>query len=194
MRWLACIGILSMVLTASGCNLGPDERPLPSTVDPVKMVSALPVPAGFTEKALARTADAAVLSHTLFAEADQGMAAELSDRGLLRAGTRTFASQRGGTMEVAVAVWRNHESALASGSLTAQRAIDQGDAKVWEPSGLRGAQGSERSTADGTIRTLARAIDQNALFVRSSGSVTEAEAIRAMDRLTALANGVSPRR
>lgn len=174
--------------------MGPDERPLPSTVDPVKMVGALPVATGFTEKTTARAADAAALARTLFAEADQGMAAQLSDRDLLRAGTRSFSSQRGGALEVAVAVWRSHGTALASGNLTAQRAIDRGGAKVWQPVGLRGAQGSQRGTGDGTTRTLARAVDQNTLFVRSSGRVNEAEVVRAMDRLTALANGASPRR
>ena len=183
-----------MAFATSGCGTGPNDRPVASIVDPVRTVGQLPVPAGFSESAGPAVATATALEATLFADHDPKLAADFTDRGLLRAATRHFAAGSGGTLDVAVAVWRDHATALASGDLTAQRAIDRTGAQAWNPSELRGAQGSEPTTAGPGVRTLARAIAQNALFVRTTGSVSPTEAIRAMQRLTRLTENSQPGR
>ncbi len=178
----------------SACGTGPDDRPLASIVDPLTTVGQLPVPEGFTETAGPATADATALERVLFADSDVALAADLKRRGLLRAATRHFAANAGGALDVAVAVWGDHATALASGNLTAERAIDRSGANAWNPSELRGAQGSEPPNGGSGTRTLARAIAQNALFVRTSGAVPAAAAIRAMQRLTRLTENPQPGR
>ena len=178
----------------SGCGTGPDDRPLASNIDPLRTVGQLPVPEGFTEIAGPASADATALERVLFADNDAALANDFKSRGLLRAATRHFAATAGGTLDVAVAVWGDHATALASGDLTAERAIDRSGANAWNPSELRGAQGSEPPNGGPGTRTLARAIAQNALFVRTSGAVPAAAAVRAMQRLTRLTENPQPGR
>jgi hypothetical protein len=182
--------LTSLVLVASsGCQVGPDERPLPSTVDPVRIVSALPTPPELRDERAASAVDARTAAGLLGSGEGSGAGRKLTDNGFLRGATRSWVTPGGGTMEVVVSVWRNRQTASGIGGKAAERALSLPGARAWSPSDLRGVRGAEAPAATPPRRALSRAVVQNGLYVTATGDVPAATVVRAMKRLSLLVEG-----
>lgn len=190
-----CLGIaLLAVIALPGCGVGPNEDPAPSTIDPVRTVTALPTPDRLIETTPAGGVDAAALEVALFGPARENFGGSFARRGLLRAATRRwrFSGPGGGELFVAVSVWRDRGTATTVGGAAAEQLLRRDGAGVWSPGELRGVRGAELVRGAVAERTLARAVNQNGLFVRSSGGVPPDVTIRAMTRLSNLAQADAP--
>ena len=189
MRRAAILVLLLLPLAMNGCQAGPDERPLPSTIDPLKVVGALPAPAGLNDAEPATAADASRVA-VLFSSG-KGTAAgkALTDQGLLRAATRSWATPKGGTMVVVVSVWRNRQTASGIGGRASEQVLSLPTGRAWTPGDLRGARGAEALGATPVTRAISRTVVQNGLYVESTGDVPAETVIRAMKRLSLLVEG-----
>lgn len=180
---------LTLILTAllavsgAGCAVGPDERPLPSQLDPVEALRALPTPPGLVDVAAARPLDAAGVATELFS--DPSVAGRVTDQGLLRAAVRRWRWSTGGEMVAVVAVWNDRQVARGLSGQAAELLLADGGT-AWTPGDLAGSRGSFKEGDGGTDRRLARAVVQDALFVRASGGVTAGLVEQAVRRLSLL--------
>jgi hypothetical protein len=185
----ALFALFPLLLAMTGCQAGPDERPIPSNIDPLKVVAALPAPAGLNDAEAATAADASRVAALFRSGTGRAAGTTLTDQGLLRAATRSWTTPKGGKMVVVVSVWRNRQTASGMSGRAAEQVLSLPTAQAWSPGDLRGARGAEALGAAPVTRAISRAVVQNGLYVESTGDVPAETVIRAMKRLSLLVEG-----
>lgn len=181
--------LIALVLLTAGCGLGPLDATQSGgdRARPVPLLGVLPSPGDLRgPDAAAAGADDLQLAFT--GVADPALATRITQLAPSAAGVRTWADPRGGEMVAAVSVWDSHLTATQVGADLATRLTDAG-ATAWTPSEVRGARGA-RLAGDGRREVrLGYAIGPNALYVRATGSVSDATVITTMNRLIAALPG-----
>lgn len=167
----------------SGCA---DSRP-PDTsdIDPLRLATILPTPAGFTEAGGPRTVDerslAAVYGGERALDAVEGS-------GLKRAAVREWTGTGERRMVVAVGVWDSKEGArFVTGGAAEQDLFAEG-AEAWTPEEIRASRGVRRGGGR-PLRVLSFAIDTTGVYVRADGANGEKAVIRAADLLATAIRG-----
>ncbi len=179
---LACV---LAVAGLAGCGpLGPTESG-GDAGRPVELVNALPSP-GELRGPDGAAAGAEGLARAFTGADDADLAAIIDGRAPAAAATRTWTSPRGGTLTVAATVWPSHLIATGVGSDLAAMLVGDGGA-AWTPADLPGARGARRTVPREVRLGLSRG--PNALYVRATGDVDDAVAIRAMRRLRQVLEG-----
>lgn len=177
--------VLCVVVVASLAGCADSRPPDTSDIDPLRLVTILPTPAGFSEDGGPRSVDEPELA-AAYGGAQALDAVEGS--GLKRAAVREWTGPGGGRMVVAVGVWDSKEGArfVSGGAAEQERSTD--GASAWTPEEIRASRGLRRD-GDRPLRVLSFAIDTTGVYVRVDGAEGEKAVIRAADLLATAIRG-----
>lgn len=183
--------VLAAAAALGGCQVGPNEQPAPSKVDPVTLLHALPTPAGFRDDGPARVVDAAGAGTMLLGESAGTAAKTLPQDGFERAAARTWTAPDGARLTAVVVIWGDPQTAVSAVGYAAERLLSLPGAQAWTPSQIRGARGARALAASPPEQALSAAIEQNGLFARATGDVSSNALVVMIKRMALLAGGGS---
>lgn len=174
---MVCAVLLTML---AGCAERTVESPTAS-IDPVQLVTILPTADGLDfASSRVRTASAADVQEAFAGRANPETATKFAEELRYRDGAiRTWTGADGAAMTVVVSRWPSHQTATNTGGGAAEFPIASG-AAAWTPKDFPGARGSRSPTA----RSLAFAIADISLFVRTEGPIGDDVALRTLARLS----------
>jgi hypothetical protein len=154
-------------------------------MDPLRLATILPTPAGFSEDGGPQTVDASALAAVYGGE---GALGAIEGSGLKRAAVREWTGSGGRRLVVAVGVWDAKEGArFVTGGAAEQDLFAEG-AEAWTPEEIRASRGVRRN-GDRPLRVLSFAIDTTGVYVRADGPKGEKAVIRAADLLATAIRG-----
>lgn len=180
---LIAIAAATSAALASGC--ADAQAPDTSRVDPVRMATILPTPAGFTEGDPARALDADGLAAVL---GGTGALDAIEGSGLKRAAVRAWTGPGGRRLSVAVGVWHTDDGARYVTGAAAERELSSAGAAAWTPEEIRASRGMRRGGGR-PVRTLSFAVGTAGVYLRADGPVPEAAVIRTADLLATALRG-----
>lgn len=180
---LIAIATAASASLASGC--ADAQAPDTSRIDPVRMATILPTPAGFTEGDPARALDAEGLAAAL---GGAGALDAIEGSGLRRAAVREWTGPDGRRLSVTVGVWHTDDGARYVTGGAAERELSSAGAAAWTPEEIRASRGVRRD-GDRPVRTLSFAIGTAGVYLRADGPVAEATVIRTADLLVTALRG-----
>jgi hypothetical protein len=170
-------------LVASGC--ADAQAPDTSGIDPLRLATVLPTPAGLNEESGPRTVDPAELAA---AYGGEGALSAIEGSGLRRAAVRSWTGSGGRRLLVAVGVWSTGDGARYVTGGAAEQDLFADGASAWTPEEIRASRGVRRD-GDRPLRVLSFAIDTVGVYVRADGSSGERAVIRAADLLATSIRG-----
>ncbi len=182
MRVAAPIALIALVLLTAGCGLGPLDATQSGgdRARPAALLGVLPSP-GDLRGPDAAPAGADQLQVAFTGVPDPALAESISRRDPSAAAVRTWTDPRG-EMVAAVSVWDSHLTATQVGAELATRLTDDGGS-AWTPPEVRGSRGARLQAGGRREVRLGYSIGPNALYVRATGSVSDATVIKTMNRL-----------
>ncbi|WP_217915234.1 hypothetical protein [Miltoncostaea marina] len=181
------VALIACVLAVCACGpQGPaDEGGAPAR--PLEVLTTLPSP-GDLRGEPAQEVDPAGLARAMTGADDPRLTEAVGEQAPRAAAVRRWTDPRGGELVAAVSVWGSHVVATGIGSDLAARLVDDGG-RSWTPAGVPAARGARRGEGARAERRLGHAIGPNALYVRATGDVGEAVAVRAMERMILVVEG-----
>lgn len=175
--------IVIALVTATGC--ADTQPPDTSDIDPLRLATVLPTPAGFAEAGGPRAVDAPMLASVYGGDGTLGA---IERSGFKRAAVREWTGSGGRRLVVAVGVWDSREGArFVTGGAAEQHLFAEG-AAAWTPKEIRASRGVRRD-GDRPLRVLSFAIDTTGVYVRADGPGSEKAVIRAADLLVTAIRG-----
>jgi hypothetical protein len=180
---IPALAAAALAIVLAGCGSASDQGPRPQDVNPARLVSILPTPAGLRLAPPGRPAGAAAIQAALAGHPDAGAASRFGDLGLQRGSVRRWSGPGGARLVAVVSVWDDHFAATSVGGNSAEIPLGTPGAHAWTPVQIGGSRGSEVGPPGPPSRALSYAVGPTSLFVRSEGPVSEATVVRTMQRL-----------